>query len=336
MTFRGGWGLWLGGNPLTGCLPLHARDLIADRADLGLRYCECPALLSSGAAPDLAVGADGIPFMPHEATAAAGTHRVTFALVIDLPDGGEFSIGARERNDAGRIIVTITEELSRSTLVIDPFTGEELARSVIEGPSGCDIGVADLLDAIVASARLQPLEPPAGPDGVRSLYRLQPADGGRAYRPGGWGYVFDAPEGMRITFDGYGGFCVDPGGCYSTLILRDEESASALILDASTGRELSRHVTEAGAVHGVGALFDRLAASVRKDTLPSTLTGVGDPPTWSAETPLTAWEGVGVDRFTGRIDHLAVDGDGIDSRIPATLAQLSALEVLDLAHAGVG
>lgn len=300
-TFRGGWGLWLGGNPLTGCLPLAARDVIADYDDLALRYCECPALLSSGASPDLHLGGDGIPFMPHEATAVAGTYRVTFALVLDLPDGGEFSLGVKERDDAGRIIVTITDELSRSTLVIDPFTGDELARSVVEGPPGCDVSVGDLFDAIVASAGPQPLDPPAAPDGVRDLYFLQPAEGGRAYRLGG--YVFDVPAGLRITFDGYGGVCYDPGGCYTTLTLRDEDSASALTLDAATGQEFSRHVTEAGAGRGAGALFDRLVGSIRRDEPPSceraatapdcavlldiraTLAGRGDPPNWSDETP---------------------------------------------------
>ena len=345
-TFRGGWGLRLGGNSLTGCLPLAARDVIADYDDLALRYCECPALLSSGASPDLGVGADGIPFMPHEATAVAGTYRVTFALVLELPDGGEFSLGVKERDDASRIIVTITEELSRSRLVIDPFTGEELARSVVEGPPGCDVSVRDLFDAIVASARPQPLAPPATPDGVRGLYFLQPAEGGRAYRLGD--FVLDVPAGLRITFDGYGGVCYDPGGCYTTLTLRDEDSASALTLDAATGQELSRHVREAGAGRGAGALFDRLVGSIRRDEPPSceraatapdcavlldiraTLAGRGDPPNWSAETPLTAWEGVGINRFTGRVVQLEWNGDGVSSRIPAALARLSALELLDL------
>ena len=289
------WGLRLGGNPLTGCLPLHARDVIADFDDVGLPYCECPALLGSGASPDLEVGADGIPLMSHAATAVAGTYRVTFALVLDLPEGGEFSLGVKQRNDAGRIIVTITEELSRSTLVIDPFTGEELARTVVEGPPDCTVAVADLFDAIVASARSRPLDPPEGPDGVRGLYLLQPAEGGRAYRPGGWNRVFDAPDGIRITFDGYGYVCYNPGGCHTTLTLRDEDSASALVLDAATGEELTRYVAEPG----LGALFDRLIGSVRADAplscdlpaaapdcavlldIKATLAGGGEAPNWS-------------------------------------------------------
>ncbi len=348
-TFDGsGWGLRLGGNLLTGCLSFHARDVITDFHDLGLAYCECPALLSSGASPEPGVGGDGIPLMPHDTTAVAGTYRVTFALVLDLPEGGEFSLGWKERNDAGRIIVTITEELSRSTLVIDPFTGEELTRTVVEGPPDCAVRIADLFDSIVASARSQPLDPPEGPDGVRSLYLLQPAEGGRAYRPAGWNHVFDVPDGVRITFDGYRYVCNNPGGCHTILTLRDEDSASTLLLDAATGEELTRYVAEPGSEPGVDALFDRLVGSIRKDAplscdlpaaapdcavlldIKATLAGGGDPPNWSTEEPLTAWDGVGVHTLTGRVVHLSWRGDGVSSRIPAALAQLSALEMLDL------
>ena len=345
--FRGGWGLWLGGNQLSGCLPIAAREAIADYAELGLAYCECTATLSGGDSPDLEVGDDGIPFMPHAATEVAGTYRVTFALVLDLPEGGTFSLGMKERNDDDRIIVRIVETRSLSTLVIDPLTGEELSRTVVEGPPDCDVSVGDLFDQIVASARVRPLDPPEGPDGTRSLYVLQPADGGRAYRLADSGYVVDVPEGMRVTLDGYSFICADPGGCYTTLRLRDEDSASWLIFDAATGEEFNRYVTEPGTDRGVGALFDHIAGSIQRDPTPSCdlaaaapdcavlldikATLAGDTElNWSTEVPLPQWEGVAVDRLTGRVVGLELRGDGASSQIPAALAQLSALEALDL------
>ena len=341
-----GLDLWISGNRLTGCMPLWASEVFRDYEDLGLSYCECPASLNEGASPDLTVGADGIPFMPHAATEAAGSYRVTFSLVVDLPAGGRFSLGQKQRNDAGEIIVSIREERSRSTLVIDPFTGAEHARSVIEGPPDCDVSVSDLFDQIVTSARVQRLDLPAGHDGIQGVHLLQPAEGGRTYRIGGR-FIADVPEGMRLTDEGHGYVCVDPGGCYTTLTLRDEESSSVLTLDASTGDELSRWVAEEAAGRDVGALFDHITASIREDP-PSTcalataapdcalllemkelLAGDGEL-NWSADLPIASWDGVAVNRWTGRVIVLDLTRQDVTGQIPPALGQLSELEVLEL------
>ena len=249
--------LWLSGNQLTGCLPVTPALPIADYSDLGLPYCQCLGQFREGASPELTVGADGIPFMPHESTEVAGTYRVTFSLILDLPDGGRFSLGEQERNEAGEVLVSIAEEGSRSTLVIDPFTGEERSRSVVEGPPDCDVSIATLFDRIVSSARVRAVEPQAGPDGIQRMYRLQPVEGGKRYRIGGSRFTIDVPAGMRLTLEGYQHICVTPGGCHTLLELRDEGSGSRLSFDSATGEEFSRWVGEEEASGNVNALFDR-------------------------------------------------------------------------------
>ena len=163
--------VYLSGNELTGCIPLQLGRSLRDRHELGLSYCQCPASWDRpyGSAPEVTFGADGIPYMPHGSTERAGTYRITFSLVLDLPPGGDFSLGYKRRNDAGRILVDVHEEKSWSFLTIDPFTGEELGRAVLEGPAGCDTTVSGLFDHIVSSARAKPLEIPAQPNGLQTL-----------------------------------------------------------------------------------------------------------------------------------------------------------------------
>ena len=49
--FRQSRGLWLSGNPLTGCLPLDTGQVIADSAELGLRFCTTPRFVMLGDVP---------------------------------------------------------------------------------------------------------------------------------------------------------------------------------------------------------------------------------------------------------------------------------------------
>ncbi len=346
-SFRGGWGLWLSGNALTGCLPLAASEIISDYTELDLRYCQCPLARSRGDAPDLVIGADGVPYMPHEPTEVAGTYRITFSLIVDLPQGGRFSLGEKERNAAGEITVTIREEKSQSTLVIDPFTGEERSRTVVAQPADCPLIIDDLFDQVVASARVQSLDIPAGPDGIQSMHRLQPVEGGKRYRIGGTRFTIDVPAGIRLTLEGSRGICVTPGGCHTLLELRDEGSGSRLSLDVYTGEEFSRWVSEDGASGNVAALFDQIVASLLEDPPPTCLSALAAPDcavllgmkealagsgelNWGADVPLAQWEGIGINRWTGQVVELDLRGDGSTSRIPAVLADLPALEVLSL------
>ena len=346
--------VYLSGNELTGCIPLELGQSLGDRHELGLSYCQCPASWERpyGAEPRVTFGADGIPYMPHQpATERAGTYRITFSLVLDLPPGGDFSLGEKRRNDAGRIVVDIDEEKSRSSLTIDPFTGEELGRTVVEGPAGCDTTISALFDHVVSSARAKPLEIPAQPNGLQAMYRLQPVAGPGTYYLGYTDYlVVDVPAGMTLTLEDAGFLCTNPGGCFGRVRLWDEESGSYLSI-ASTGEVLSRTIVEEPADRDVDGLFDRIVASLRRVPPPYEEASCDAPPTaddcvvlveardilaadgtlnWELDTSIWHWDGVGVDPWTGRVVELELSRHELSGRIPPVLGQLSALEVLKL------
>lgn len=359
--------LWLGGNRFTGCLPLDLREVAQDRGALGLRFCQCPASLlpGDGEASTRTVGADGIPFLPDgydEYTTATGTHRVSYSLVVDLPDGGAWRLGRRWRTDDGDIRARVWEEASQSYVVLDPFTGEEHGRVAVDGPADCAASPSALLDRIVASARAQPLAVPPDPDGARPMPFLEPimGDGGSWRVPergfsgdvrDGVSLVFDVPEGMRLTLESIAHVI---NGSPTTLVdLRDEASGSQMTLFAwttyyaSIGEEWRRNVTEAGKARGVDALFDRIAASAREGPPPScdmpaiapdcaillgakaALAGEASL-NWSLDVPLEDWDGIVVDRRTVRIAWLDLPDAGLTGSIPPSLGGLSRLDVLGL------
>ena len=353
--------LWLGGNRFTGCLPLDLREVAQDRGELGLRFCQCPASLlpGDGEASTRTVGADGIPFLPDgydEYTTATGTHRVSYSLVVDLPDGGAWRLGQRWRTDDGDIRARVWEEASQSYVVIDPFTGEEHGRVAVDGPADCVANPSTQLDRIVASARAQPLAVPPDPDGARPMPFLEPimGNGGSWRVPVGSGdapLVFDVPEGMRLTLERTG--IVINGSSTIFVDLRDEDSGSELTLfgstthDTSIGEEWRRDVTEAGKARGVDALFDRIVASTRKVPPPSCdmpaiapdcaiLLGAkaalaGDAAlNWSLGVPLEDWDGIVVNRRTVRIVWLDLRNAGLTGSIPPSLGGLSRLDALGL------
>ncbi len=360
------WALWLGGNDFTGCLPLDLREVLYDRQTLGLRFCQCPSSLlpEEQGSSTLTVGADGVPFLPagyDGYTSIAGTWRVSYSLVVDLPDGGLYKLGRRWRTDDGDIRTRIVEEASQSYLEIDPFTGEEHGRVVVDGPADCAGNPSALLDRIAASARAQPLAIPPDPDGARRMPWLEPVtgDGGSWRVPVGFGdgpqhgtsLVIDVPEGMRLTLDRIS--IVINGNATIPVGFRDETSGSVLTLFgwttdyAAIGEEWRRIVTEAGEARGVDALFDRIAASAREGPPPSCemaaiapdcaillgakATLAGDAAlNWSRDVPLEDWDGVVVDRRTVRIAWLDLPDAGLTGRIPPSLGGLSRLEVLGL------
>lgn len=247
-----------------------------------MSYCQCPTTWerSSRDEPEVTFGGDGIPYMPHGSTERAGTYRITFPLVLDLPPGGDFSLGYKRRNDAGRIVVDIDEEKSRSSLTIDPFTGEELGRRVLEGPAGCDTTVSGLFDQIVASARVKPLEIPAGPNGIPAMRPLQPVEGGRSYYIGYSDYlVVDVPAGMTLTLDIESFVCAHPGGCFHWLELRDEASGSFILITSDSGFVRSPTIVEDGTGRDLDALFDSLIASIRRVPPPHEGASCDTPPT---------------------------------------------------------
>lgn len=334
--------LLLTGNRLTGCIPLALGGELSDRAELGLPYCQCPSalLFDREYRPALTVGADGIPFMPQEVTDLAGTYRLSPSLVSDVPSGGRYLLGELMRNEDGDVVVEIEELTSHSRLVINALTGEELSRAVVESPSHCSVSASNLFDQVVRSARVQPLGPPRDPDGVHRLQVFQTVGGGQSYRIDGSNFlVVDVPQGMRLTLEYVRN---------NRAGLRDEASGSVLALDATTGRILSRRITGGGGERDVGALFDRLAASVREHPAPPSCDNPITAPdcqalleakatfgstrslNWSALTPVEDWHGVTVSRWTGRVVEVDLFNRGLPGPIPLSLSRLSALERLNL------
>ena len=351
--------LWLGGNDISGCLPVVLAGPLQDREELGLPYCECPVPWSrnSGNIPVLTVGADGIPYMPHERNHGWGTYRITFQLVVDIPEGGEFILGAKYRDEDGRILVKIREEESFSYLVIDPFTGEEIERSTAEGPPDCDVTVSDQFDSIVESARVQPIDAPLSRNGLPTMRVLQPVEGPATNNIAYSAYlVVDVPDAMRLTLDWGPYICTDSDDCFSTLQLSDEESGSFLAIHPGTGEEASREITMDGGERDLGALLDAVAASIRAEPPPYPNPSCDAAPTsadcatllaaaatldvdgelnWDPDVPVRRWEGVTVDPWTGRVIELDLMRDALGGQIPAALGELSALEKLDLYGTGL-
>ena len=338
------------GNGLSGCIPLSMRRALSDITQLGLTYCECPAS-SPGEWPDVsdfATDTTGIPFLPFEFLGPpAGRYRIGTSLAVDLPDKGQFWV--RGPWDGDRTTpITITETNSHSYLTLDPLTGTEAARGFVDGPPGC-LRPSDLFDEIVASATLEIPNP--DPDGTASMGLNQTVDGGRSYRldTGEWfwwrwpAFVIDVPEGMRLTLVvvrcrldvcGYG------------LELEDEASGSTLSLDEATGKEVARHVTEAGQDSGVGSRFDRIVASVREDP-PRRFCGSDPMPpdcallmrfkeTFAGDASLNwgvgveDWDGVHLSRRTGRVVALSLEG--LTGHVPAALGELAELEYLRISE----
>ncbi|MCY3882288.1 MAG: leucine-rich repeat domain-containing protein [Chloroflexi bacterium] len=344
--------VYLSGNGLTGCIPLEMGRALHDRHDLGLSYCQCPATWerSSWGEPEVTFGADGIPYMPHGSTERAGTYRVTFSLVLDLPPGGDFNLGYKRRTDTGRIVVDIDEEKSRSSLTIDPFTGEELGRMVIEGPAGCAPTISGLFDHVVASARTKPLEMPAQPNGLQFIRRLQPVEGPGTYYLGYSDYlVVDVPAGLTLTVDDVSFVCADR--CFQWLELRDEPSGSFIRVTGDTGFVRPGDMVKDDSGRDLDALFDSLIASIRRVPPPHEGASCDTPPTsadcatlieardelagdgtlnWSLDTPFWDWDGVRVDPWTGRIVELHLQRENLSGRIPPALGRLTGLEVLNL------
>ena len=348
------WWLWLSGNQFDGCLPNILGTRVVDLEMTGLSYCECPTTWerSYTSEPGLSLGADGIPFFPHTPTESPGTYRVTFQLVVDLPEGGDFGLESKFRAEEGQILVRIIEEKSDSYLTIDPFTGAEFERSVTEGPADCEVSISEQFDKIVESARVQSLAIPLEPNGYPTMYLLQPVDGGRTYNIWRSDYlVADVPEGMRLTLEDGGGICENPGGCYPILHLRDEASGSYMAINGSTGTERRRVLTEKADERRLTELFDSLAASIRREEPPYLRPSCEATPTvsdceallaaaeilaveaelnWNTELDLRYWRGVTVDPWTGQVVAVKLSNGDLDGQVPGVLSRLSSLEELAL------
>ena len=113
-----------------------------------------------------------------------------------------------------------------------------------------------------------PSEPSIGADGIRILPTDYPVEGGRTYRLSDYGspgrIVIDVPAGMRLIDRGVS---EDSGGTW-TAFLEDEASGAVLALDFHSGEDVGRHIPPeydtSSAARDVGALFDAIAASARR------------------------------------------------------------------------
>ncbi len=348
------WYLWLGGNQFDGCMPIALKDSVFDREEAGLRYCECPATWDDGSSIEstLSFGEDDIPYMPRDSTERSGAYRVTFQLVVDLPEQGEFSLGEMYRDDNGQILVQIVEKRSDSHVVIDPFKGDEFARSVTEGPHECEVSVSALFDRIVESARVQPLDLPLAGNGFPWMYILQPVDGGRTYNIGYSDYLIaDVPRGMRLTLERAETICAREGDCYRSILLRDESSGSLIEIDAVSGAELGRELIRDSRGRNVPLLLDSVAASIRRQEPPHLISSCDSPASaadcaalleaaqvlavdarlnWSADLALGQWDGVTVDPWSGRVIAVNLSRRALGGRIPLALSRLLDLQVLEL------
>ena len=347
--------LWLGGNQLQGCVPVELAEAIRDRTELELPHCECPlARPQQGSSWALQLGSDEIPYLPIGSMRDPGTYRISFQLVVDIPEGGKYKLGERYRDDDGRILVRLDEEKSLSHLVFDPFTGEEIARLVLEGPPACGSAVADLLDSISDSVRVQPLENPLLGSGYPAMRVLWPVEGPGTYHiPAEYSdrLILDVPAGTRLTLEVAEYYCTDHGGCSGVLRLRDEDSGSFVAIHSRTGEELSRETAADGDERALGEMLDSVMASIRAHLPPHRWPSCDADPTaadcatllavaeamavdaglnWSRDLLMSRWEGVIVDEWSGRVTALNVTRKGLGGEIPARLAQLTELEVLDL------
>ena len=113
-----------------------------------------------------------------------------------------------------------------------------------------------------------PNEPSIGVDGIRILPYDYPVVGGRTYRLSDYGspgrVVIDVPAGMRLIDRGTS---EDFGGTW-TAWLEDEASGAILALNFSNGEEVGRYIPPeydaSSEARDVGALFDAIAASARR------------------------------------------------------------------------
>ena len=347
--------LWLGGNQLEGCVPVELADAIRDRKELELPHCECPLTSrpNRGSSWSLGYGSDDIARMPSGSMRDPGTYRISLQLVLDIPEGGQYHLSERYRDDDGRILVRLDEERSVSHLVLDPFTGEEVDRLVIEGPPACGSAVANLLDTVSESVRVQPIENPLLGSGYPVLHLFEPVEGPGTYHiPAKYGsLILDVPAGVRLTVEEVEYYCTTSGGCHGVLRVRDEDSGSFVAFGGRTGEEVSREIAAGGDERALGELLDSVLASLRVlipphrwpscDAEPSApdcatlLAVVGELAVdaelnWSQDLALSYWDGVGVDEWSGRVNWLNLTRRGLGGVIPARLAQLTELRWLDL------
>ena len=117
-----------------------------------------------------------------------------------------------------------------------------------------------------------PSEPRIGADGIRILPVHYPVEGGHTYRISDYGspgwIVIDIPAGMRLTYTG-GGLNSD---ATTTVTLEHEASGATLFLKFGTGSEEGRYIptepSSSAETQDVGALFDAIVESARRQPLP--------------------------------------------------------------------
>ena len=229
-------------------------------------------------APD--AGADGIPILAEDAPVRGGSTYRLNDLLLDVPASMYLTRaqGSSPDWDNGSCTLSLIDEASGSVLAIDGETGEERGRIVRTASGEAETDVSARFDALVASARRQPLwteDPGLGADGIPIMPYGFPFEGGATYRLPASGsaesdWIVDVPRGTRLTYIA-AAFRLSVVGRFL-----DEASGSVLRIDQDTADELGR-VIRAGAdgSREASAVFDAIVASVRRQPYQSERSDLG-------------------------------------------------------------
>ena len=234
----------------------------------------------------------------YDATDGA-TARQTYAILSDAADLSSAIASYADAPTAAALLVNVEgfgarsyAEFLNNVAVGDSFTWERstgcwFAYEVAEllrdppGPArklfAIKLIAQDLCEAPILSSDAliwgtPPGEPRIGADGIRILPVDYPVEGGHTYRISDYGspgpIVIDIPAGMQLTYTG-GGLNSD---ATTQVDLMDEASGAGLSVSFWTGEEIGRYIpTESGSsaeTRDVGALFDAIVESARRQPLP--------------------------------------------------------------------
>ena len=234
----------------------------------------------------------------YDATDGA-TARQTYAILSDAADLSSAIASYADAPTAAALLVNVEgfgarsyAEFLNNVAVGDSFTWERstgcwFAYEVAEllrdppGPArklfAIKLIARDLCEAPILSSDAliwgtPPGEPRIGADGIRILPVDYPVEGGHTYRISDYGspgwIVIDIPAGLQLTYTG-GGLNSD---ATTTVTLEHEASGATLFLKFGTGSEEGRYIptepSTSAEIQDVGALFDAIVESARRQPLP--------------------------------------------------------------------
>ena len=234
----------------------------------------------------------------YDATDGA-TARQTYAILSDAADLSSAIASYADAPTAAALLVNVEgfgarsyAEFLNNVAVGDSFTWErstgcwfayEVAELLSDPPGparklfAIKLIAQDLCEAPILSSDAliwgtPPGEPRIGADGIRILPVDYPVEGGHTYRISDYGspgwIVIDIPAGLQLTYTG-GGLNSD---ATTTVTLEHEASGATLFLKFGSGSEEGRYIptepSSSAETQDVGALFDAIVESARRQPLP--------------------------------------------------------------------